>query len=276
MINFYFGPVNLVIGQLETLIGQSHKNMKYERSPGYEALLAEDDPQIMKTISETADWVTQTTDLASKLLAGLKCSHVDDALRRLSHWPKMQTRSWSELNTRARAARDALDTELKDYSYFQYSKQKGLTLKTWEDDWKAALAAFPSIRRDVICAVDCYALEQDNASVFHCMRILEKGLGAIAADVGLTFDLQQWHNIIEQIESKIAEERKTLPKGASRNDRLQFLSESTKEFFHFKDGWRNHVAHGRGNYDEHQALSVLEHVRTFMNLLASRLSEEFP
>jgi hypothetical protein len=57
---------------------------------------------------------------------------------------------------------------------------------------------------------------------------------------------------------------------------MQFLSEAAKEFFYFKDGWRNYVAHGRAAYDEHQALGVLEHTRSFMNHLATRLSEASP
>lgn len=58
-----------------------------------------------------------------------------------------------------------------------------------------------------------------------------------------------------------------------KNERMQFLSEAAKEFFYFKDGWRNYVAHARGTYDEHQAASVLEHTRTFMNHLSTELSD---
>jgi hypothetical protein len=102
------------------------------------------------------------------------------------------------------------------------------------------------------------------------MQALESGLRSLAADVGLTFDVQQWNAIIEQIASKITDLRKTLPAGAGKNDRTQFLSEAAKEFFYFKDD----VSHGRAAYDEYQALSVLEHTRSFMNHLATRLSEE--
>jgi len=105
------------------------------------------------------------------------------------------------------------------------------------------------------------------------MLILERGLGALAKDVELTFDVQQWNTIIDQIEKKIRELSQSLSKGISKNERMQFLSEAAKEFFYFKDGWRNYVSHGRGDYDEHQAASVLEHTRAFMNHLSSQLSE---
>jgi hypothetical protein len=45
--------------------------------------------------------------------------------------------------------------------------------------------------------------------------------------------------------------------------------QAAKDFFYFKDGWRNYVSHGGDPYDEHQARSVLDHVRSFMSHLAS-------
>jgi hypothetical protein len=138
---------------------------------------------------------------------------------------------------------------------------------------KDVLSAFPSTDREIFSAVDCFALGHNTASVFHCMRILERGLGALAIELGLSFDIQQWNTIIEKIEAKIAELRKTLPRGIEKNERLQFLSEAAKEFFYFKDGWRNYVSHNRGDYDEHQSRSVLEHVKTFMSRLAERIKE---
>lgn len=105
------------------------------------------------------------------------------------------------------------------------------------------------------------------------MRVLECGLRALAHNVGRTFETQQLQNIIDEINSSIEAERKTLPRGKERNERLQFLSEAAKEFVYFKDGWRNYVSHGRGDYDGHQARSVMEHVRSFMNHLATQLND---
>ena len=95
----------------------------------------------------------------------------------------------------------------------------------------------------------------------------------MAEDVALTFDVQQWQNIIDQIENKISQERRTLPRGAPRNERLQVLSEAAKEFFYFKDGWRNYVSHGRGEYDDLQAAGVMQHVHSFLAHLSLRLAE---
>jgi predicted outer membrane protein len=105
------------------------------------------------------------------------------------------------------------------------------------------------------------------------MRVLEHGLRALAKDVGRNFDVQNWQNIIDEIESEIRHLSKSLPRGIQKNERIQFLSEAAKEFMYFKDGWRNHVSHGRGDYDEHQARSIMEHVRSFMTVLSAQLSE---
>jgi hypothetical protein len=133
--------------------------------------------------------------------------------------------------------------------------------------------SFDEINREMTEAGNCYATGCYTASVFHAMRVLEHGLRLLAQDVGLTYDIQQWYNIINEIEAKIRELSKTLPKGVAKNERLKFLSEAAKEFTYFKDGWRNYVSHGRTQYDGPQALSALNHVKAFMIHLATKLSE---
>jgi hypothetical protein len=105
------------------------------------------------------------------------------------------------------------------------------------------------------------------------MRVLEHGLHALANELGKSFDVQNWKNILDEIEAEIRTQERTLPRGTSKNERLRFLSNAAKEFVYFKNGWRNYVSHGRDPYDEHQARSVMEHVREFMTVLSSQLHE---
>lgn len=169
--------------------------------------------------------------------------------------------------------REALEDDVMFKYFYFYPDEKAKRLLRVDTEWDTAFQKFPSCKEDAKTAVDCYALDRHVACVFHCMMALEYGLRALAGDVGLSFGTQQWNTIIEQIESEITKLRKTLPYGTQKNERMQFLSEAAKEFFYFKDGWRNYVSHGRARYDEHQALSALEHTRAFMNHLATRLSE---
>jgi hypothetical protein len=178
------------------------------------------------------------------------------------------------LSTELKVLMEMIDDGLKWQLIYRYPNEKKKVLENWKDDWKAALKAFPSADSDIFAGVDLWALGHGTASVFHSMRVLEHGLRALAKDVGKSFDTQNWQNIIDQIESEIRQLGKALPAGSAKNNRLQFLSQAAKEFLYFKDGWRNYVSHNRGAYDEHQARSVMEHVRSFMTTLSKRLSEE--
>lgn len=133
--------------------------------------------------------------------------------------------------------------------------------------------AFPQLTQELRSAGNCYAFEQPTACIFHCMRALEYALTALAKDVNLTWTKEQWHTIIEMIESEIERERRSLPRGVPKDERLNFLSQAAKEFFYFKDGWRNYVSHNRINYQDTQALQALEHVKALVEHLATKLRE---
>jgi hypothetical protein len=175
-----------------------------------------------------------------------------------------------------RVLRETLDFGLKGHLIYRYPTEKGDVLRRWKVDWEAARQSFPSAEDDIRASVDLWAMYHSTAAVFHLMRVLEHGLRALAADLGKTFDIQNWQNILDEIEAEIRAQGKSLPRGMPKTERLRFLSEAAKEFSFFKDGWRNYVSHSRANYDEHQARSVMDHVRTFMNGLAAQLSEQQP
>ena len=137
-----------------------------------------------------------------------------------------------------------------------------------------ARAAFPSSTVEIRNAGSCLAAGLDTACVFHCMRAVEHGLRTLATEVGVTFDVQQWQNVIDQIEAAIRKLGSSLPAGTAKTERLQFLSEASAGFSHFKDGWRNHVMHTRASYDEAQATVVIENVRTFLDVLSKKLTEQ--
>jgi hypothetical protein len=178
-----------------------------------------------------------------------------------------------DLEPEMRVLKETIEDGLRYIGFYHYPNAKMGILNRVEADWQSAIAKFPSAKADAIEAVDCYALGHYTACVYHLMRLLEHGLREMAHAVNLTFDVQQWQTIIEQIESRIRDTGDHWPKSAAKSDWMKFYSEAAKEFFYFKDGWRNYASHGGGPYDEHQALSVLEHVRTFMNHLSTRLSE---
>ena len=69
-----------------------------------------------------------------------------------------------------------------------------------------------------------------------------------------------WQNII----NKIAIELKSLPGGPDRD----FYKEGNAQFGFLKDAYRNHAQHAHDDpYDMEKALSILDHVRAFMQQL---------
>jgi hypothetical protein len=185
--------------------------------------------------------------------------------------------SWSELNTRTRALRDAIETELRGYLYYQYPKAKGDKLRTWKEDWKASLAAFPATEIEVFCAVDCYALGHNTASVFHSMRVAEHGLRALAKERRIKLprnkqvEWANWQDIIRALDEEI-KVIGTKRAGAAKDAALEFYSGARADLNGFKDEYRNLVMHVRAFYDHHQSLRALEKVQAFMGRLAVKLN----
>ena len=145
---------------------------------------------------------------------------------------------------------------------------------------EAVKERFPSAANDISEAGNCYATGRHTACVFHCMRALEPGLHALAQQLKVKFprnpkttiEFKTWGEIIRAITDAI----NAKPNPKSRKDAAdsQFYNAAAAQFQFFKDAWRDVVMHSRSSpYDEHQAMSVLVHVREFMQHLATRLSE---
>ncbi|MGB8368017.1 MAG: HEPN domain-containing protein [Verrucomicrobiia bacterium] len=138
-----------------------------------------------------------------------------------------------------------------------------------------AKQAFPRAHNELRQAGNSLAFDLFDASVFHSMRSLEHALRAVAARLGATFpfpiELADWQNIIEQIESKIR--AMPGPKISGNYDK-QFFSEAAAQFMHFKEAWRNHVAHGRAIYNQSQATHIIEHVRQFIGHISLKVAEQ--
>ena len=183
-------------------------------------------------------------------------------------WEQVRPKSWEELDLLVNAFkrernRVFLYMPTADAEFWQ--SKSLLTPK--------ARAAFPKLSQELKAAGNAYACGLATAAVFHCMRALEHALAALAVDVGLTRQKEQWHNIIEQIEARVRDLNRTLPMGVAKDERINFLSQAAKEFMYFKDGWRNYVAHNRISYTQSDALEVIEHVQAFTEKLAVSLKE---
>jgi hypothetical protein len=165
---------------------------------------------------------------------------------------------------------DALDisfsSELREELIFRLPSERRDYLEKDDLFGSDVTAAFPSAIDDIRNAGTCFAVEQWDASVFHLMKTLERGLHALAARFGVTFEQANWHNVIEQIEAKVR--RMDSSFGADWKEKQKFYSEAASQFMFLKEAWRNYVMHAGDVYDEGKSLSVLSHVREFMQALA--------
>ncbi len=170
----------------------------------------------------------------------------------------------TELRVLNEVAGDQLD---RRHSVYIPLKKLDFYLKVLEIFPKDLIFVFPGVDNDITEACWCYALDRNTACVFHCMGILQRGLHSLAKDLNVPFadtlDLENWKNIIDQIEKKIRE-LESLKKGPEKDEKLSFYSNAAVQFRYFKDAWRNHVAHLREQYDADQAHSILIHVRDFI------------
>lgn len=157
---------------------------------------------------------------------------------------------------------------------------------------RAVNRAFPSARQDIMDAGNCLAADLNTAAIFHLMRIVEFGLRALAENQNVKIprkplDLAGWDEIINKLDEKISKRfNRKVPTGPpipppkpkrrsyeKKEQDREFFRGAIHAFYGFKDVWRNNVMHSRKNYDEHEAVSVLNYVRDFMQRLAKRLTE---
>jgi hypothetical protein len=177
-----------------------------------------------------------------------------------------------------RTLRETFDSGINFKYFYRYPQNKAIVLLKFEGDWKLINDRFPTAKPDAQCAVDCWALGHDTASVFHLMRVAEYGLRALARERRVKLPRRQvlewadWHGIIEGIRGKanLIANRKRGPK---RDAALEFYRGALGSFEGFKDAYRNNVMHVRKSYIEAEATAIREQVHHFMNRLAEKIEE---
>ena len=186
--------------------------------------------------------------------------------------------TWIEWRKELQVLRETMTDDLKSVFCYKYPSAKADVYWAFMNQWGLALKKFPSVTEEAMSAVDCYALEQNNASIFHAMRVAEIGLRALARERRVKFvkkplEWAHWQDMINGIRGKVKviEGKRA---GPIRSAALDYYQGALGEFEAFKDVYRNNIMHVRVPYDEHQALSALIHVREFMTRLASRLDEK--
>jgi hypothetical protein len=185
-------------------------------------------------------------------------NYTSDMAKRILNKPMPGT--YADLFSELDHLNDSLIHELEKEAVFRVAPERKDYFEQSDLFEPKVATAFPSCERDIRKAGSCYALEQEDACVHHLMLVLERGLNALAAKVGVPYQRSNWQNIIDQIASKL----KSAPKGTERD----FYVEVNAQFGFLKDAYRNHSEHARDDrYDMSKALSILNYVLGFMQAL---------
>jgi hypothetical protein len=133
----------------------------------------------------------------------------------------------------------------------------------------AVFTAFPSANNDIFEAGTCLALERGTACIMHLMRVVEVGLKALAAAVGVGIQ-GDWGGYLREIDKAL--EARTKAAGKRTPDE-QFYAEVRVTLDGVRMAWRNATMHIDHNYSPERAEEILGAVRGLMRHLATKLSE---
>ena len=186
-----------------------------------------------------------------------------------------------ELQVQLRELRREIDRELALRRFAFVPLAKAEIHDKFTLHWESAWTVIPESKADTIEAIDCYALGLNTATVFHSMRVAEKGLRRLASRLRVALihkghssplEYAEWDPVLTACKNKLSEAHK-LPKGPRREKQLQFYSEAADHCTYMKDIWRNNVSHARKTYNDGEALGAFNRVHDFMDFLAKGLKK---
>lgn len=171
---------------------------------------------------------------------------------------------------------EAILTELQKHAFVSIQPDRVIYC---EDNLfgKQASEAFPSAQFDIKEAGNCLALGCSTAAVFHLMRAVEWGIRALAYDRRIRLsrgpiELATWEELIRQLED-VEKAIQGYPRTLAREAQFAFYHGASMDIKRFKNKFRNAVMHTRDEYDQDQAKSAFNHVKSFMQTLAGKISE---
>jgi len=140
-------------------------------------------------------------------------------------------------------------------------------------DWNLPEAATQQeIVQEIKEASTALALGRPTASVFHSMRIAERGLRLLARHLrvklgaGRHIEHEDWGTVLKAINKKLDALRAGM-RSPQRSMALQMYSDLADQCSYFNGLWRTEVSHARRMYNTPAAVNALTRVRDFMQRL---------
>lgn len=168
---------------------------------------------------------------------------------------------------------ERIKDELEDGYFLHLSKDEVKFFEPKEALFgKLAETNFPSIAYEIDEAAKCLALGRSTASVFHLMRTLEVGIGAIRQSLNLPDPIKpsdrNWGNILKKIKDGIDHKPATWKTGDK-----ELFEEAYASLDAVRAAWRNSTMHIENKYNPEEAEHIYTVVKGFMKKIASRMDE---
>ena len=176
---------------------------------------------------------------------------------------------------------ELLETELKWRRFAYIPTEKAKKCDLIDHDWKDVQDRFPSAIDDIRKAVECYALDCNTASVFHSMRVAERGLRALARKLKVKrigpqkhpLEFAEWGQVLSALRSALNAVQQSPGRNARKAATLKFFADAASQADYLNEIWRKEVSHARGLYNAPEAFNALTRTHDFMTLLAQRIKE---
>lgn len=170
---------------------------------------------------------------------------------------------------------EAVQYRLKD----ELSLQFLLSLTSKEAEWFSSTTPrfgagvedkFPATIEDIDESAKCLGLGRYTASVFHLMRVMERGVQKFGDKLNVSLinamgKEKNWQNLLDEANKTI----KTLAEKKPPDPLASQYANISSNLYNVKLAWRNEVMHPKDTYTPDEAEAVFFAVRGFMRELAS-------
>ncbi len=175
---------------------------------------------------------------------------------------------------------DSLCDEIKKRTFLLVTEGRTKYVENPAFIGKHVLDAFPSAHHDIYEAGNCLGAECSTAAVFHLMRVVEWGLRALCAHVGLRrakrskgrtvpITYVDWETMLSQLQPLVDAKIEKMKRGKAKQRAQEFYYPILQDIRGIRDAWRNHLMHTRAVYSPEQGEIICGHVKRLMAALAN-------
>jgi hypothetical protein len=184
---------------------------------------------------------------------------------RTARGPQEIGRMINDLKTRLRDELEAAEFYYVPPNRLRYYRDAAILMS------QSVNTCFPHAVDDIEDASKCLALGQGTSAVLHAMRIMECGLKAVGAALGVPHS-PSWDACLRKISAELDKPHKTKSRKWKRDE--AFYRDLSGDLLTVKQAWRNPTMHVERRYSADEAEQILSAVTRFMQRLATHFNEK--